>query len=493
MALMSKAPDRALIGGDWVEGSAGTFEVRSPHSREVINNVARCDSSDVDRAVAAARRAQPDWAGMPLIDRAKILRRITEVFRDNAESIARMVCAEIGKTITDSREEVYEYAAPSYDKAAAEVLRHRGLSLPSTQEQTNNKRLVLGHRPLGVIGSITPYNFPTDIGSIAMAHIIAAGNTAVWKPSEFAATSCAMVVELFEEAGLPPGVVNLVQGYGDVGAAIVEHEGVDGIFFTGSTATGELIARSAPLKPHLLELGGDGPFIILADADVDAAVDGAMNGCFYYTGQVCTSAERLLVHEAVYDEFVEKLTERARALRIGDPAEEETEMGPLCTEATLARVVEHVEDARSKGADIVQFGSEEDLYYPATILTNVNEEMRIMQAETFGPVAPIAKISSAQEAVEIANRSELGLIASLWTRDLATAWRVGEALPHGSVNINETSNYWDQLAPFGGAGRSGVGRELSEWFLESFTERKLLVFELGDAELKYDRRAEGGW
>jgi len=204
MALMSTAPDRALIGGEWVEGSAGTFEVRSPHSREVINTVARCDSSDVDRAVAAARRAQPDWAGMPLIDRAKILRKITEVFREHAESIAQMVSAEIGKTITDSREEVYEYAAPSYDKAAGEVLRHRGLSLPSTQEQTNNKRLVLGHRPLGVIGSITPYNFPTDIGSIAMAHIIAAGNTAVWKPSEFSATSCAMVVELFEEAVCRP-------------------------------------------------------------------------------------------------------------------------------------------------------------------------------------------------------------------------------------------------------------------------------------------------
>src|SRR3954451_17484505 len=491
MALMSKAPDGAVSGGEWVEGSAGTFEVRSPHSREVINTVSRCDSSDVDRAVAAARRAQPDWAGMPLIDRAKILRKITEVFRENAESIARMVSAEIGKTITDSREEVYEYAAPSYDKAAGEVLRHRGLSLPSTQEQTNNKRLVLGHRPLGVIGSITPYNFPTDIGSIAMAHIIAAGNAAVWKPSEFAATSCAMVVELFEEAGLPPGVVNLIQGYGDVGAAIVEHDGVDGIFFTGSTATGEKIARSAPLKPHLLELGGDGPFIILADADVDAAVDGAINGCFYYTGQVCTSAERLLVHEDVYDEFLAKFRARTAQLVIGDPSSEDTDMGPLCNETTLTRVKAHVAEAVAAGAQVEQFGVEHGLYFPATILTGVTTDMRIMREETFGPVAPMLKVSSAAEAVAIANESRLGLIASLWTRDLATAWRVGEALPHGSLNINETSNYWDQLAPFGGAGRSGVGRELSQWFLETFTEKKLLVFELGDTDIRYDRRAEG--
>ena len=168
-------------------------------------------------------------------------------------------------------------------------------------------------------------------------------------------------------------------------------------------------------------------------------------------------------------------------------------MGPLCNDATLKRVVEHVADARERGADIAQFGPEKELYFPATILTGVTEEMLIMREETFGPVAPIMKISSAEQAVEIANRSELGLIASLWTRDLATAWRVGEALPHGSVNINETSNYWDQLAPFGGTGKSGVGRELSQWFLESFTERKLLVFDLGDSDVKYNRRAEGGW
>ena len=180
-------------------------------------------------------------------------------------------------------------------------------------------------------------------------------------------------------------------------------------------------------------------------------------------------------------------------LNIGDPADEETDMGPLCNEGTLSRVVEHVEDARAAGAEIEQFGPEEELYYPATILTGVTPEMQIMQEETFGPVAPIMQVSSAQEAVEVAKQSRLGLIASLWTRDLATAWRVGEALPHGSVNVNETSNYWDQLAPFGGAGHSGVGRELSQWFLERFTESKLLVFDLGDSDVKYDRRAEGGW
>jgi succinate-semialdehyde dehydrogenase/glutarate-semialdehyde dehydrogenase len=493
MSVISDAPSKSLIGGSWVDGGGGSFEVRSPQTGEVINVVSRCDAGDVDRAVKAARAAQPEWAATPLIERAKILRRIHELFIERAEPIAQMLVAEIGKTITDSREEVYEYAAPSYHKAAEEILRHRGLSLPSTQEKTNNKRLVLTHRPLGVVGAITPYNFPTDIASIALAHIIGAGNTAVWKPSEFAATSCAMVADLYAEAGLPDGVINVVQGVGDVGAAIVEHDDIDGIFFTGSTATGEQIASRVGLKPHLLELGGDGPLIVLADADVDAAVEGAMVSCFYYTGQVCTSAERLLVHEDVYDEFVEKFKAAAGQLRIGDPADEDTQMGPLRNEATMKKVEAHIEDARQKGAEIVQYGPDDGLFHPATVLTGVNPDMLIMQEETFGPVAPIMKISSTQEAVDIANTSELGLTASLWTKDLATAWRVGEALPHGTVNVNETSNYWDQLAPFGGANKSGVGRELSQWFLENFTERKLLVFELGDSDLKYDRRAEGGW
>ncbi|MFJ3802476.1 aldehyde dehydrogenase family protein [Streptomyces sp. NPDC090088] len=491
--MSTTLPTKALVDGFWQDGGAGTFPVHSPQSGEVIAEVTRCDAEDAERAVAAARRAQPQWAATPLIERVKILRRVHALFAERAEDVARVLTLEIGKTVAEAREEVIEYAAPAWQKAGEEVLRHRGLSFPSTQEQTNNKRLVLNHRPLGVVGVVTPYNFPTDISSIALAHIVAAGNTAVWKPSEYAPISCNLVAEIFTEAGLPDGVINVVHGFGDVGAAIVEHPGVDGLFFTGSTATGERIARAAALRPHLLELGGDGPFIILPDADIDAAVEAAVNGCFYFAGQVCTSAERLLVHADVHDEFVSKLIARAAQLRVGDPALEETDMGPVRNEASLRRIAEHVADAREKGADIVQFGKEEGLFFPATILTGVTTGMRIAQEETFGPVAPVIKVSSVSEAVEIANSTDLGLIASLWTRDLATAWRVGEALQHGTVNINETSNYWDQLAPFGGTGKSGVGRELSGWFLDTFTESKLLVFDLGDGELRYDRRAEGGW
>lgn len=487
MTVTPQLPTQALIAGQWVDGSGGTMEVRSPWSGELVAEVARCSTRDVDRAVAAARAAFPAWAGLSLVERVELLRAVQARIVERGEELAQMITLETGKTIQETREEISEYSAPAYHKAAEEVLRHRGMSLPSTQERSNNKRLVLTHRPIGVVTVITPYNFPTDIASIAIAHAIAAGNTVVWKPSEFAPISCAMLASLFAQAGVPPGVVNVVQGYGDVGAALVAHDDVDGVFFTGSTATGEKIAHSAGLKRQLLELGGDGPQIVLADADVDAAVDGAVMGCFYLAGQCCTSSERILVHQSVHDEFVQKLTVRTAELRCGDPADDATDMGPLCNHGTLARVVADVEDARRRGAEVVQFGEPEGLFYPPTILTAVTPEMEIAKHETFGPVAAIMKISSPAEAIAIANSSDLALNASVYTRDLATAWRVGEALDHATVNINESTNYWDQLAPFGGAKKSGVGRELSQWFLDAFTEPKLLNFDLND-QPKGDRR-----
>ncbi len=487
MAPTQELPTGALIGGEWVTGRGETMEVRSAWSGKVISEIKECTNEDVDRAVLAAEQAQPAWAALSLVERVEFLRGMNATIVEHGEDIAQMITLETGKTINETREELFEYTGPCYQKAAEEVLRHRGMSLPSTQERSNNKRLVLTHRPIGVIAVITPYNFPTDIASIAIAHAIAAGNTVVWKPSEWTPISCAILASLFAEAGFPPGVVNLVQGHGQVGAALVEHERVDGIFFTGSTATGKKIAQRAGLKRQLLELGGDGPQIVLADADVDAAVDGAVMGCFYLAGQVCTSAERILVHEDVHDEFVDKLKERTAQLRFGDPTDESTDMGPMCNEGAVAKVVDHVEDARRQGAEVSQFGEPNGVFYPPTILTGVTPEMEIAKHETFGPVAPIIKVSSAQEAVQIANSSELALNASVYTRDLATAWRVGEALHHGTVNINESTNYWDQLAPFGGGKSSGVGRELSQWFLDSFTEPKLLNFDLND-QPKGDRR-----
>jgi succinate-semialdehyde dehydrogenase/glutarate-semialdehyde dehydrogenase len=239
MAMAQTAYTKALIGGEWADGHGGTMESRSAWSEQHVADVARCDGTDVDLAVRAATGAQPAWAGLSLVERVELLRGVFAVVVDHAEELAQMITLETGKTINETREEILEYTAPAYQRAAEEALRHRGMTLPSTQERSNNKRLLLSHRPVGVIAVITPYNFPTDIGSIAIAHAIAVGNTVVWKPSEWTAVSCGMLASLFAEAGVPPGVVNVIQGYGDVGAALVEHDGVDGVFFTGSTETGE--------------------------------------------------------------------------------------------------------------------------------------------------------------------------------------------------------------------------------------------------------------
>ncbi|WP_423185151.1 aldehyde dehydrogenase family protein [Arthrobacter sp. NyZ413] len=481
----------AFIGGRWVAGRGGHFEVRSPH-KGPVHTVSRCNAEDVAEAVSAAKQAQPKWAATSVVERVEVLNRYHQLILEHAEEIAQMVTLETGKTINETREELWEYTAPAYQRAAEEILRFKGQTFPSTQERTNNKRLVLNHRPIGVVAVIAPYNFPTDISSIAIAHALAAGNTVVWKPSEYAPRSCAMVAELAEQAGVPAGVLNVIQGLGDAGAALVESDDVDGIFFTGSTATGMKIAERAGLKKLLLELGGDGPQIVLADADVDAAVAGAITGSFYLAGQVCTSAERILVHQDIYDEFVEKFESAIRKLNIGDPHDPATDMGPLCNETTLHRVRNHVADAVSRGARAIQHGPEEGLFYPATMLLDVPLDADIMKHETFGPVIPVIKIHNAQEAIDIANSSGLGLVASLWTKDLATAWRVAEALPHGAVNINESNNFWDQLAPFGGAGKSGVGRELATNFFDTFMEPKLLVFDLGDG-VRGGRRTSNAW
>jgi succinate-semialdehyde dehydrogenase/glutarate-semialdehyde dehydrogenase len=271
-----------------------------------------------------------------------------------------------------------------------------------------------------------------------------------------------------------------VHGRGDVGSQLVRHPDVGAVVFTGSSHTGEQVARDAALKSRVLELGGNGPQIVLADANIGKAADAAIVGCFYLAGQCCTAAERILVHESVKDEFVAALTERTKALRVGDPLDEETDMGPLCTPEVLARTREHLDDAVARGASIVLGGGHEGQFHEATIIDGVTSDMRIAQEETFGPVAPIISFSTLDEALEIANETEYGLTASVFTTSLHDAWRAAEELRHGTVHVNETTNYWDQLAPFGGAKKSGAGRELAGWIIDALTETKQITFDLGD-------------
>jgi acyl-CoA reductase-like NAD-dependent aldehyde dehydrogenase len=287
-----------------------------------------------------------------------------------------------------------------------------------------------------------------------------------------------MFADVIRDAGFPPGTLNVVHGRGETGSALVRHPDVASVVFTGSSTTGEQVARDAGLKNRVLELGGNGPQIVLADADVEKAADAAIVGCFYLAGQCCTAAERILVHEDVKDAFVAALLERTRALRVGDPLDEETDMGPMCTPEVLERTQEHIRDAVERGARVLHGGGHEGQYHEPTVVDGVTSAMRIAQEETFGPVAPIMTFRTLDEALAIANETEYGLTASVFTRSLHDAWRAAEELRHGTVHVNETTNYWDQLAPFGGAKKSGAGRELAGWIIDALTETKQITFDL---------------
>jgi succinate-semialdehyde dehydrogenase / glutarate-semialdehyde dehydrogenase len=463
-----------------VSGSRATaIEVTNPWSGETVGAVVASSPAQVDAAVSAAAEAFTTWRKTSVLERVEICRRAFTICMDRAEEIAQTITREVGKTIRESREEMVEFTADHFRRASEDVLRHAGKVLPSTQERTTDKRIVVVQEPIGVVAAISPWNFPVDIAGIPIVYGLAVGCTVVWKPSEHAPLCANLFAEVLDEAGFPGGTVNVVHGRGDVGSQLVAHPKVDSVVFTGSTATGERVARDAGLKSRVLELGGNGPQIVLADADLDKAADAAIVGCFYLAGQCCTAAERILVHESVKDAFVHALVERTKELRVGDPLDEETDMGPLCTREVLTRTREHIDEAVTRGARIVHGGGHEGQLHEPTIIDGVTPEMRIANEETFGPVAPIMTFRTLDEALETANATDYGLTASVFTRSLHEAWHAAEELRHGTVHVNETTNYWDQLAPFGGAKKSGAGRELAGWVIDALTETKQITFDLG--------------
>lgn len=468
----------AFIGGEWQEGGGAAIEVHSPYDGSLVGSVNAATDAQLEAAVAAAKAAFPAWRRTPLMERVDILRRAYDVCLERSPAIAEMISRETGKTIREAEEEMVEFTVDHFRRASEDVIRYRGQVLPSTQERRGSKRIMVVQEPIGVVACVTPWNFPVDIAGIPIVYGLALGCTLVWKPSELAPICANMFVDVLHEAGFPAGTVNLVHGHGDLGGQLVRHEDVGSVVFTGSVTTGEKVARDAGLKNRVLELGGNGPQIVRADADLEQAADAAITGCFYLAGQCCTAAERILVHRDVQDRFVELLVERTKALTVGDPLDEKTDMGPVCTDANLVRTQEHVADAVAKGATVVHGGGAEGRLHEPTIVTGVTEDMRIAQEETFGPVAPIIAFDTDEEAIRIANATEFGLTAAVFTEDLRTAWRYAEELCHGTVHINETTNYWDQMAPFGGAKKSGAGRELSTFILDAMSETKQITWDV---------------
>jgi succinate-semialdehyde dehydrogenase/glutarate-semialdehyde dehydrogenase len=413
-------------------------------------------------------------------DRARLLRRIGHAITAHREDLARLLTLEQGKPYAEAYFEVGK-SVDGFNLAADLVKYLEGATIPT---EDPSKRVMNFYQPRGVYAVVTPWNFPVNIPVEYIAPGLAAGNTIVWTPAPTTSLVAAALVGAMEEADLPPGILNLVTGAGAVvGDEIVVSEGTDAVGFTGSAATGQLIAQRAAGKPQLMELGGNGPVVICEDADLERAAAATASGAFTNAGQVCSSSERILVHRKVHDEFAERMAAAARAVVLGDPRKEGVTMGPLNNAGVARKVAEHVEDALGRGARAVTGGRRPDkalspLYFEPTVLTGVTRDAVINVEETFGPVAPLLAFDSDEEAFEIARDNRYGLVSSVFTPDIDRAFRYVEEMPTGIVNINDTSNYWELHIPFGGlTGKdSGTGRVGGKHALIAMSDLKTATF-----------------
>jgi acyl-CoA reductase-like NAD-dependent aldehyde dehydrogenase len=473
---------RMRIGGDWVEAQSGeSFETASPATGEVLAVLPSAGREDGRLAVEAAGRARRRVATMSAFERAELCDAVAGVIDSRREELARELSLEQGKPYREAVDEV-TFAGVLFRDAGENVKRLETGILPSIDPA---KRILTIRQPHGVVAIITPWNYPVGIPSEYLSAALAGGNAVVWKPAPTTSLIAVRLTECLLEAGVPDGAVNLVLGGGDVGEEIVSNAGTHAIGFTGSSAVGSLVAKSAGAKPMLLELGGNGPTIILDDADLELAIEGTAFGCFSNAGQICQSSERILVQPKVHDAVLEGLVRKAESIRLGHPLDEETTMGPLNNEGVASKTDEHLDDARERGAVVVSGGGRVDsfptsLYYSPTVIDQVPVDSLFNSEETFGPVAPVISVRDMDEALEVANACSLGLCGSVFTSSLRKAFYCAERLECGVVNVNETAAYWDGRTPFGGySGKgSGVGRLGGMATLHSLTQVKSIVLDV---------------
>jgi acyl-CoA reductase-like NAD-dependent aldehyde dehydrogenase len=474
---------RLHIGGDWVEAASGeTFESESPATGEVLAVVPQAGREDGRRAVEAAGRARHVTAALGVEERARLCDAIAGRIEARRDELARTLSLEQGKPIREALEEV-EFAARLYRDAGAYVERVETGILPSPDP---HKRVLTIRQPHGVVAVITPWNYPVGIPSEYLSAALAAGNAVIWKPAPTTSLVAALLVECLLDAGLPDGACNLLFGGQEVGEEIVSNPGTHAIGFTGSFPVGNAVASQAGAKPQLLELGGNGPTIILDDADFEVAAEAAAFGCYSNAGQICQSSERILVTPRAHDDVLAGLVAKAESIRLGHPLDDETTMGPLNNDGVAQKMDEHIADALANGAVVVAGGARAEgfptrLYYRPSVLDQVPRGSLINAEETFGPLAPLISVADLDEAVEVANSCRYGLCCSVFTGSLRNAFRAAERLECGVVNVNETAAYWDGRTPFGGySGKaSGVGRLGGAATIESMTQVKSIVLDVG--------------
>jgi succinate-semialdehyde dehydrogenase/glutarate-semialdehyde dehydrogenase len=465
---------QCYVNGAWIDAAGGAkLPVTNPATGEQLGTVPAINAAGTEAAITAAHKAFPIWSAKTAKERAVILRRWYELIMANQEDLAVLMTAEQGKPLAESRGEI-AYAASFVEWFGEEAKRVYGDVIPGHQP---DKRILVLRQPVGVVAAITPWNFPAAMITRKVAPALAAGCTAVCKPATQTPYSALALAELAHRAGIPAGVVNVITGPArEIGGAMTADARVRKLSFTGSTEIGKLLMAqcSKTMKKVSLELGGNAPFIVFDDADLDAAVAGAIASKYRNTGQTCVCANRLLVQDGVYEAFTAKLVAAVQKLRIGDGLAGETEQGPLIDAAALKKVEEHVADATSKGAKVVAGGKRHALggtFFEPTVLTGVTPAMMVAREETFGPVAPLFRFKTEPEAIAMANDTEFGLAAYLYTRDLARSWRVSEALEYGIVGLN-TGIISTEVAPFGGVKESGTGREGSKYGILDYTEIK---------------------
>ncbi len=467
---------QCYLDGQWQDADkSATVDVTNPATQHKLGTVPNMGGAETRRAINAAHAAFPAWAKRTAKERAIILRRWHDLMMANQEDLATLMTAEQGKPLAESRGEI-AYAAAFIEWFGEEGKRICGDIIPPHQA---DKRIVVLRQPVGVVAAITPWNFPAAMITRKAGPALAAGCTFVCKPASQTPYSALAMAELAERAGVPRGVFNVLTGSAsEIGGEMTSNPTVRKLTFTGSTAVGKmLMAQCAQtMKKVSLELGGNAPFIVFDDADLDAAVQGAIASKYRNTGQTCVCANRLLVQDGVYDAFAGKLAAAVDKLRVGDGLEGETDQGPLIDDKALAKVEEHVNDAVSKGAKVIAGGkrhAQAGTFYEPTVLTGVTPDMLLAREETFGPVAPLFRFKTEAEALRMANDTEFGLASYFYTRDLGRAWRVSEGLECGIVGLN-TGLISTELAPFGGVKESGLGREGSKYGIEDYTDIKYL-------------------